>query len=163
MNLSLRHPLAAACLALATLSISGLAHAADDTVVSVAAKNPELSTFSRLVKQAGLDNTLNSGAFTVFAPSDDAFKAVPADKLDALAKDPEQLKAVLTYHVLSGKTVASAVIENSTPATVNGAKLALSRAGDFVTVDDAMVTKADVPAGDSVVHVIDRVLTPPKK
>jgi uncharacterized surface protein with fasciclin (FAS1) repeats len=99
----------------------------------------------------------------VFAPSDDAFKAVPADKLDALAKDPEQLKAVLTYHVLSGKTAASAVAENSTPATVNGAKLALSRAGDFVTVDDAMVTKADVAAGDSVVHVIDRVLTPPKK
>lgn len=162
MNMSLRHPLAAACLALATLSISGLAHAAD-TVVSVAVQSPELSTFSRLVKQAGLDSTLSSGAFTVFAPSDDAFKAVPADKLDALAKDPEQLKALLTYHVLSGKTAASAVAENSTPATVNGAKLALSRAGDFVTVDDAMVTKADVAAGDSVVHVIDRVLTPPKK
>ena len=162
MNLSLRHPLAAACLALATLTITGLAHAAD-TPVSVAAQTPELSTFSRLVKQAGLDATLNSGAFTVFAPSDDAFKALPADKLDALAKDPEQLKAVLTYHVLSGKTTSSAIGENTTPATVNGAKLALSKSGDFVTVDDALVTKADVAAGDSVVHVIDRVLTPPKK
>ena len=63
MNLSLRHPLAAACLALATLSITGLAHAAD-TAVSVAAQTAELSTFSRLVKQAGLESTLNSGAFT---------------------------------------------------------------------------------------------------
>lgn len=162
MNLSLRHPLAAACLALATLTITGLAHAAD-TPVSVAAQTPELSTFSRLVKQAGLDATLNSGAFTVFAPSDDAFKALPADKLDALAKDPEQLKALLTYHVLSGKTTSLAIGENTTPATVNGAKLALSKSGDFVTVDDALVTKADVAAGDSVVHVIDRVLTPPKK
>ncbi len=162
MNLSLRHSLAAACLALATLSTSGLAHAAD-TAVSVAAQTADLSTFSRLVKQAGLESTLNSGAFTVFAPSDEAFKAVPADKLDTLAKDPEQLKALLTYHVLSGKTTSAAIGENSTPATVNGAKLALSRAGDFVTVDDAMVTKADVAAGDSVVHVIDRVLTPPKK
>ena len=162
MNMSLRHPLAAACLALATLSITGLAHAAD-TAVSVAAQTPELSTFSRLVKQAGLDATLNSGAYTVFAPSDDAFKALPADKLDALAKNPDQLKALLSYHVLPGKTVASAVKENSTPATVSGDKLALSKAGDFVTVDDALVTKADVAAGTSVVHVIDRVLTPPKK
>lgn len=162
MNLSLRHPLAAACLALATLSIGTLAHAAD-TAVSVAAQTPDLSTFSRLVKQAGLDATLTSGAYTVFAPSDEAFKAVPADKLDALAKDPEQLKALLSYHVLPGKTNAAAIAENSTPATVSGAKLALSKAGDFVTVDDAMVSKADVAAGDSVVHVIDRVLTPPKK
>lgn len=162
MNMSLRHPLAAACLALATLSITGLAHAAD-TVVSVAAQASDLSTFSRLVKQAGLESTLSNGAYTVFAPSDDAFKAVPADKLDALAKDPEQLKALLTYHVLPGKTTSAAIGENTTPTTANGAKLALSRAGDFVTVDDAMVTKADVAAGDSVVHVIDRVLTPPKK
>jgi len=148
---------------LALGSTSAPARAESATIVSVAQKQAELSTFTQLVQQAGLSDTLAQGAFTVFAPSDEAFKAVPAATLDKLGKDPELLKSVLTFHVVPGKTEAAAVTGSAAVATVNGAKLNLSKAGDFVTVEDGMVIKADVQAGASVIHVVDRVLMPPVK
>lgn len=93
------------------------------------AKTPTLSTLSSLVAKAGLTETLKTGGpFTVFAPTDDAFKAVPASTMDDLAKHPEKLKDVLTYHVIPGKTMA-ADVKNSNAKTVNGASVALSKAG----------------------------------
>ena len=142
---------------------STTAQAESAHVVSVAQQQAELSTFTKLVQQAGLTETLAQGSFTVFAPSDDAFKAVPAATLDKLSKDPELLKSVLTFHVVPGKTEAAAVTGSAAVATVNGAKINLSKAGDFVTVEDGMVIKADVQAGQSVIHVVDRVLMPPVK
>jgi uncharacterized surface protein with fasciclin (FAS1) repeats len=102
------------------------------------------------------------GPFTVFAPNNDAFKAVPAKTMDALAKDSTALKNVLTFHVLPTKAIAAS-IKNSNAKTLNGADLALSKAGDFVTVESAAVTQADLIAPNGVVHIVDAVLLPPVK
>ena len=131
------------------------------TVTDTAARTPQLSTLSKLISDAGLTETLSGpGPFTVFAPTDDAFKAVPAATLTALANDKEKLKAVLTYHVIAGK-VMSADVKNGPAKTVQGANVALAKSGTFVTIEDAVVTQADVGATNGVVHVIDRVLMPP--
>jgi uncharacterized surface protein with fasciclin (FAS1) repeats len=127
------------------------------------ARDPQLSTFNRLVAQAGLaDELRTAGPLTVFAPSDEAFKAVPAKTMEALAADPAQLKAVLAYHIIDGR-VTAADVKPGTAKTRQGASLALAKAGSFVTVDDAVVQQADVVATNGVAHVIDRVLMPPKK
>ncbi|MEI6734852.1 MAG: fasciclin domain-containing protein [Comamonadaceae bacterium] len=134
--------------------------------VSVAdsiSKNPSLSTLNGLIGQAGLTATLQgAGPFTVFAPSNEAFKAVPAKTMDDLAKHPDKLKDVLTFHVLPGKLMA-AEVRNSSPKTVNGAHVAVSKAGDFVTIEQAMVQTADIAATNGVIHIIDSVLIPPAK
>ena len=136
---------------------------APTTIADTAARTPQLSTLAKLINDAGLAETLRGpGPFTVFAPSDDAFKAVPAKTLEDLAKDKELLKSVLTYHVLPGN-VPAAEVKTGNAKTVQGANVALSRAGAFVTVEDAVVTRADVKASNGVVHVIDRVLIPPKR
>ena len=127
------------------------------------AKTPSLSTLNSLVGQAGLTETLKSGGpFTVFAPSNDAFKAVPAKTMSDLANNPAMLKDVLTYHVLPMKAMA-ADVKNTNVKTVNGADVALSKAGEFVTIEGALVTQADISATNGVVHVIDTVLLPPVK
>ena len=127
------------------------------------AATPQLSTLNSLVGKAGLTQTLKTGGpFTVFATSNEAFFKVPAKTLDELAQNPEKLTAVLTYHVVPGKVMASEV-KNSNVKTVNGASFALSKAGEFVTVEDAMVQKADILATNGVVHIIDSVLLPPAK
>lgn len=132
-------------------------------VADTIAANPSLSTLNGLVVQAGLSDTLRgAGPFTVFAPSNEAFKAVPAKTLETLGKDPVALKAVLTYHVLPVKTLA-ADVKNGKAKTVNGAELELSKAGDFVTVENGLVSQADIAASNGVVHVIDTVLLPPAK
>ena len=150
---------AAALMALAACATSP----APKTIADTAAATPQLSTLNKLISDAGLAETLRSpGPYTVFAPTNDAFKAVPAKTLDALAKDPALLKSVLSYHVIAGK-VASADVKNGPAKTVQGANVALAKAGSFVTIDDAVVTTADVPVSNGVVHVIDRVLLPPMK
>jgi uncharacterized surface protein with fasciclin (FAS1) repeats len=146
------------------MSVTGIAAAETPTALSATAHTPELSTFYKLVQQAGLSASLEAaGPVTVFAPSDDAFKAVPAATLEKLSKDPELLKSVLNYHVVPGALKAENIRANTSLTTVNGAPLAASKAGDFVTVDDAVVTKADIVAANGVVHVIDRVLMPAVK
>ncbi len=155
-------------LALATLSAAALLQgcatsSAPATITDTAARTPQLSTLNKLITDAGLADTLRqSGPYTVFAPSDEAFKAVPAKTMAELAANKELLKSVLSYHVVPGK-VASAEVKNGNAKTVQGSNLALAKSGSFVTVEDAMVTQADVPASNGVVHVIDRVLMPPKK
>lgn len=127
------------------------------------ANNPSLSTFNTLVAQSGLSETLKSGGpYTVFAPTNDAFKAVPAATMADLSKHPEKLKDVLNYHITSGKLMA-ADVKNSEAKTLNGTNVALSKAGDFVTVENAAVVLADLSATNGVVHTIDTVLMPPKK
>lgn len=136
---------------------------APKTIAENLEATPSLSTLNGLVKAAGLTSTLQSaGPFTVFAPSNDAFKAVPAKTMEALAKDPAMLKDVLTFHVLSGKVMA-ADVKNSKVKTVNGAQLEVAKAGTMVTVESAVVTTADVVATNGVVHIIDTVLIPPAK
>ena len=133
------------------------------TIAATAAKAPELSTLSKLIQDAGLTETLSgTGPFTVFAPSDAAFKALPAKTLSDLAANPERLKAVLTYHVVAGR-VPAAEVKNGNVKTVQGANIALAKAGTFVTVEDALVTQADIAATNGVIHVIDKVLIPPAR
>ena len=133
------------------------------TIADTAARTPQLSTLHQLIVDAGLTDTLRgTGPYTVFAPTDEAFKAVPAKTMAELAGNKEMLRAVLTYHVLAG-TVMAADVKNGNAKTVEGSNLALSRAGSFVTVEDAVVTQADVAATNGVVHVIDKVLLPPKR
>lgn len=126
-------------------------------------QDAELSTFVKLIESAGMADAISAGNLTVFAPTDEAFKAVPSATLDKLAKDAELLKSVLNYHILPGKTMSSAVEGSVAAPTLNGAKLGLGRAGDFVTADDAMVITADQEVAGSVVHKIDRVLMPAVK
>ena len=134
------------------------------SVADTIAADPSLSTLNSLVRSAGLTETLKSaGPFTVFAPTNDAFKAVPAKTLEALGKDAVALRGVLTYHVLASKVMA-ADVKNGKVKTVNGADLELSKAGDFVTVgESAIVSRANVIASNGVVHVIDAVQLPPVK
>ena len=156
-----------ASVAVATaLSALATVCAAQTSAVSVAdalARDPQLSTLNSLVSKAGLTDTLKgTGPFTVFAPTNDAFKAVPQKTLDEVAANPALLKSVLTYHVLAAK-VSAADVKNGNVKTVQGANVAVSKAGEFVTVEDAMVQKADIAATNGVIHTVDRVLMPPKQ
>jgi uncharacterized surface protein with fasciclin (FAS1) repeats len=123
-------------------------------------------TFSTLLKAAtaaGLVETLQGpGPFTVFAPSDEAFAALPAGALDKLLADPEALKQVLLYHVVSGKVTSDQVVTLSSAATVEGSPIAIAvKDGKVYLNDSTQVTTADVEASNGVIHVIDQVLMPP--
>jgi uncharacterized surface protein with fasciclin (FAS1) repeats len=144
------------------LALAGCASTpAPATITDTAARTPQLSTLSKLISDAGLADTLRgAGPFTVFAPTDEAFKAVPAATMARLAQDKQMLLAVLNYHVIPGK-VSSADVKTGNVKTVQGANVAVSKAGTFVTVEDAVVTQADVAVTNGVVHVIDKVLLPP--
>lgn len=151
------------------VTLSALALAACATtpapapIAEVAARTPELSTLARLIGDAGLSDTLRAaGPYTVFAPSNEAFKAVPAATMQELAGNKVLLKSVLTFHVVPGKLTA-AEVKTGNVKTVQGANVALAKSGTFVTVEDAVVTQADVDATNGVVHVIDRVLMPPRR
>ncbi|MGD9774223.1 fasciclin domain-containing protein [Diaphorobacter sp.] len=147
----------------ATLGACATQSTAPKTVASVAAQSKDLTTFNKLVADAGLTSTLNgAGPFTVFAPSDAAFKAVPAKTLDALKADKEQLKAVLSYHIATGNLTA-ANAKAGKVKTLQGSDITLSRAANFLTVEEGLVEQADMTASNGVVHVIDTVLMPPKK
>ena len=131
------------------------------SVADTIAAQPQLSTLNGLVAKTGLTDTLKgTGPFTVFAPTNEAFSKVPAKTMDDLAKDPAKLKALLTYHVVAGKVMA-ADVKNGNSKTVNGANVALSKAGDFVIVEQALVQTADISATNGVVHTVDGVLIPP--
>ena len=150
-------------LGLLAVSLAGCASMQPKTVPEVIASDPDLSTLSKMISDAGLTQTLSgAGPFTVFAPTNAAFKAVPAKTMDELTKNKEMLTQVLTYHVIPAKAGAADVKQGSVKS-VNGANLALSRAGTYVTVEDAVVTKSDLNATNGVVHVVDRVLLPPKR
>jgi uncharacterized surface protein with fasciclin (FAS1) repeats len=144
-------------------STAGVALSQTATVADVIAGNPSLSTLNSLVQKAGLVNTLKSaGPFTVFAPSNDAFKAVPAKALEDIANNPARLVDVLTFHVVPAKVMAGQVT-NAKVKSVHGANIETSVAGTFVTVESGMVISADLQAGNGVVHIIDSVLDAPVK
>ena len=132
-----------------------------ENIVETAVAAEDFTTLTSLVEQAGLAETLSGeGPFTVFAPTDDAFAKVPQETLDALAADPEALKAVLLYHVVAGESRASDVAELSSAETLNGESVELETTDGGVMVNDAMVVRADVTASNGVIHVIDEVLIP---
>ncbi len=162
MNSSLRFSgTLLAALVAAALAVGCASTPAPATIADTAARTPQLSTLNKLLADAGLTDTLRgTGPYTVFAPTDEAFKAVPAKTLAELAGNKERLKQVLSFHVLPGKVMA-AEVKPGKLKTVDGATVELSRAGSFVTFDEALVTTADVPVSNGVVHLIDKVVIPP--
>jgi uncharacterized surface protein with fasciclin (FAS1) repeats len=133
-----------------------------ETVVAIAAGNADFSTLVAAVKAAGLAETLSGeGPFTVFAPTDAAFAKLPAGTVENLLKpeNKDQLIAVLTYHVVPGKVMASDV-KTMKVKTVNGQELDLQVNAGAVTVNNAKVTKTDIAASNGVIHVIDIVVMP---
>ena len=151
-------------LALSALTLGGCASmaAAPTDIVTTASQTRQLSTLSRLIADAGLADTLRgAGPFTVYAPSDEAFQALPAKTLADLVANKQMLAAVLRYHVVPGR-ITAAETKAGNLKTAQGASLTMARAGDFVTVDDAVVQQADVTATNGMLHIIDKVLMPPK-
>ncbi|MEQ8711448.1 MAG: fasciclin domain-containing protein [Cyclobacteriaceae bacterium] len=135
----------------------------DKTIVELAVGTDALSTLVAAVKAGGLVETLSgTGPFTVFAPTNDAFAALPAGTLDMLLKpeNKDKLVAILTYHVVAG-SVKSTDLKNGMKAeTVNGAEVTITTTGG-AKVNGASVVNADIIASNGVVHVIDAVILPP--
>jgi len=132
-------------------------------IVETAVAAGQFKTLTSLLQQTGLDKTLaESGPYTVFAPTDEAFAKVPKKTLDSLAANPDQLKAVLLYHVADGEVKAADVATTSSVATLNGASLPIKADDSVVRVGGAKVIQADVMASNGVIHVIDGVLIPPQ-
>jgi uncharacterized surface protein with fasciclin (FAS1) repeats len=133
-----------------------------DDIVAVASATEGFATLVAAVAAAGLVETLQGeGPFTVFAPTDDAFAALPAGLLEKLLL-PENvavLTSILTYHVVSGKVMSTDVMAGDVP-TVEGSNITLGTT-DGVQVNDATVLIADVAASNGVIHAIDKVLVPP--
>ena len=131
-------------------------------IVQTAAAAGRFETLASLLKTAGLAKTLQGkGPFTVFAPTDAAFAKVPKSTLTALGKDKAKLRAVLLYHVSSGRVGSARVVKLRSVKTLNGASARVKVSGGRVYVGGARVTTPDVSASNGVIHVIDKVLLPP--
>jgi uncharacterized surface protein with fasciclin (FAS1) repeats len=136
-----------------------------DDIVDVAVGAGSFETLVAAVQAAGLEGSLRgAGPFTVFAPTDDAFAALPEGTLDALLADPEgDLQQILLYHVLSGKVMAADVTDGLEAESLQGSKVSFAVHGNgAVTIDDAMIVTTDIEAFNGVIHVIDAVILPPE-
>jgi uncharacterized surface protein with fasciclin (FAS1) repeats len=131
-------------------------------IVEIASANKDFTTLVAAVVAAGLAETLSgAGPFTVFAPTNEAFAKLPAGTVAELIKpeNKEKLAAILTYHVVAGKTLSSDLTDGQLIKTVNGQKVTVS-VGDKVKVDGAVVITPDLEASNGVIHVIDAVIMP---
>ena len=134
-------------------------------IVDTAVAAGSFNTLVTAVKAAGLVDTLKSkGPFTVFAPNDDAFAKLPKGTVEGLLKDIPKLKAVLTYHVVSGKVMAADVAKLKTAKTVQGQDIKIDASKWHLhknpKINDANLIKLDVVVDNGVIHVIDKVLLP---
>lgn len=130
-------------------------------IVEIAVDDKRFTTLVAAVKAAGLVETLKGkGPFTVFAPTDDAFKKLPAGTVEGLLKDLPALKNILLFHVVSGKVMAADVVKLKSASTVLGKPVAIKVTNGKVAVNDANVVITDIEASNGVIHVIDKVLIP---
>ena len=135
--------------------------AAEANIVETAVAAGDFTTLVTAVEAADLAGTLSEdGPYTVFAPTDAAFEALPAGTLDELLADPEALANVLTYHVVDGDVMAADLSDGMEVEALNGETLTITIDGDTVKVNDATVTTADIVTSNGVIHVIDTVLVP---
>ncbi|WGS62274.1 fasciclin domain-containing protein [Vibrio lentus] len=151
----------------ATLLFTAFAHAnhheMKKDIVDVAAENGSFTTLVAAVKAAGLVDTLKGdGPFTVFAPTDEAFAALPEGTVEMLLKpeNKDKLVAILTYHVVPGKIMAAEVMKLSSAETVQGEAVMVAIDDGSVMINTAKVVIPDVKASNGVIHVIDAVLLP---
>ena len=146
----------------AALAASAVAAQAKDIVdTAVAAGN--FKTLATALQAAGLVDTLKGkGPFTVFAPTDEAFAKLPPGTVESLLKpeNKDKLKAVLTYHVVSGKVMSDQAAKLTSAKTVQGKELKVTASGGSVMIDNAKVVKADIACSNGVIHVIDTVVLP---
>lgn len=142
-------------------SSSSTAPVITNDIVDVAVE-AGFSTLVTAVQAAGLEEVLRGdGPFTVFAPTDEAFAALPEGALEGLLADPEALTAVLTYHVVPGRVTSDQLSEGQQVTTVQGQTLTISLENG-ARVNDANIQAADIEADNGVIHVIDAVLLPPQ-
>jgi uncharacterized surface protein with fasciclin (FAS1) repeats len=150
-----------------TTSVPVTTMAADEmtssTIVDVATEAGSFSTLLAAAEAAGLVDTLNgAGPFTVFAPTDEAFAALPEGTVEGLLEDPEALAEILLYHVVAGEVPAADVVGLASATTVQGADIAIEVVdGGVVLNGTANVVTTDVDASNGVIHVIDQVILPP--
>lgn len=143
-----------------TLAGPVMANGAEGTIVDIAAGDDRFETLVAAVTAAGLVETLSGeGPFTVFAPTDDAFAALPEGTVEGLLEDIPALTSILTYHVVPGAVMSGDLSDGMMPETVNGQTVTIG-VGDGVTVDGANVIIADIEASNGVIHVIDQVILP---
>jgi uncharacterized surface protein with fasciclin (FAS1) repeats len=153
-------PLRLGCALGALLASVALVAAQPKDVVDTALAAGTFKTLATALQAAGLVETLKGpGPFTVFAPTDDAFAKVPKADLDALLKDKGKLTAVLSYHVFAGNANSADLKGLKDLSTVQGGRLKID-ASKGLKVNNATVIKADVPASNGIIHVIDTVLMP---
>ncbi len=137
-----------------------------NNIVSVLQSDEDFETLVTAIDAAGLTELLSSvNDFTLFAPNDAAFEALGTEAVNALIADPDTLKNILLYHVISGQSVDAATatgLAGNSVASANDATLAISLDGDSLLINDATVTRADLDASNGIIHEIDKVLTPPE-
>ena len=146
-----------------TSALPSVAASSNKNIVETAVAAGSFKTLVAAVQAAGLAETLEGpGPYTVFAPTDEAFKKLPAGTVDTLLKpeNKEKLKAILLYHVVQGNVTAAQAMKMSSAKTVSGQDLSITTSGTSVMINDAKVVKADIAASNGVIHVIDTVLLP---
>jgi uncharacterized surface protein with fasciclin (FAS1) repeats len=158
--------MAAVVLAVVGLAIgSNFARATNQDIVDTAVGAGQFKTLATALKAADLVETLKGpGPFTVFAPTNEAFAKLPAGTVENLLKPENKAKltAILTYHVVPGAVKAKQVTKLSEAKTVNGAMVKVSTEDGKVMINDATVVTPDIEASNGVIHVIDKVILPPK-
>lgn len=150
---------------MATVLLTGTAqassHNAPKDIVDTAVEAGSFTTLVAAVQAAGLVNTLKGpGPFTVFAPTDEAFAALPAGTVEGLLADIPTLQAVLTYHVVPGKVLAEDVVNLTSATTVQGTNVDIEVRYGNVFIDGAQVVMTDIETSNGVIHVIDAVILP---
>jgi len=149
--------------AVLTLAVAPSMASAEKNIVETAVGAGQFNTLVAAVKAAGLAEALSSpGPFTVFAPTDEAFKKLPAGTIDTLLKpeNKEKLVSILKYHVVSGKVPASKVVGLDSATTLEGSDVKIKVNGGTVMVGKAKVVKTDIETSNGIIHVIDTVLIP---
>lgn len=150
-------------IALVSAPLVAGSHGSKKDIVDTAVEAGSFTTLVTAIEAAGLVEALKAdGPFTVFAPTDEAFSKLPAGTVENLLKPEnlEQLRSVLTYHVVPGKIMAEDVTKMSKGTTLQGESLSFEVRDGKVLVDGAEVTKADIATSNGVIHVIDAVVLP---
>jgi uncharacterized surface protein with fasciclin (FAS1) repeats len=156
------YPITALILALSVAAPAAAQYSSNSNdIVDVAAEAGAFTTLLAAAEAAGLVDVLRSeGPFTVFAPTDEAFAALPEGTVESLLENPDALRDILLYHVVPGKVMAADVMKLDRAETAQGSWVTISTDGETVRINDASVVTADVEASNGVIHVIDAVILP---
>ncbi|KAA3633275.1 MAG: fasciclin domain-containing protein [Calditrichaeota bacterium] len=136
----------------------------ESNIVETAKAAGSFKTLLAALNAAGLDKALTGeGPFTVFAPTDEAFAALPEGTVEALLKDKKKLTSILTYHVVEGKVTAKEVTGLDKASTLNGQNIMIKADNNMVMINNAQVTTTDITCSNGIIHVINAVLIPEEK